>query len=256
MFSAAAKRNVQFKLVKSKFAFGQIPLLGFVAGRGERKVQPEKAQALKDWPDPSNTSDVVSLRAYGNYLREFIPNFMKLDQRLKTMTKKNADFTKWMEDPENMKAFSDLRNALRTSIAFNVADFDAAQDPELGRPFELFVDACDYGWGCTLCQRLTKGGPPRPIAAYSRSFSGTEQAWFTFERELFGIRDALVAIEHIVKGFPVVVYTDHKNNLFTGSLLGNKRMQKKLLRWTFEIDELSRQVLKVCLDQRRRQHSW
>ena len=144
-----------------------------------------------------------------------------------------------------MKTFSDMRKALTHSIAFNVADFDAAQDPSLGRPFELFVDACDYGWGCTLTQRLIKGGPPKPIAAYSRSFSGTEQAWSTFERELCGIRDSLVAVDHIVKGFPLVVYTDHKNNLFTGSLLGNKKMQKKLLRWTIEIDELSRQLLKV-----------
>ena len=47
-FTAASKRNVQFKLIKSKFVYGQIPLLGFIAGRGERKVQPEKAQALKD----------------------------------------------------------------------------------------------------------------------------------------------------------------------------------------------------------------
>ena len=35
---------------------------------------------------------VVSLRAFGNYLRPFIPNFMEIDQHLKNITKKGMTF--------------------------------------------------------------------------------------------------------------------------------------------------------------------
>ena len=73
-----------------KFAWEGIPILGLEAGRGTRTVQPGKAAALKVWPLPKNRDDVVSMRAFANYCREFIPSFMEHDQILKEMTKKDA----------------------------------------------------------------------------------------------------------------------------------------------------------------------
>ena len=72
-------------------------------------------------------------------------------------------------------------------------------------------------------------GAPRPIAVFSKSLTSTEQAWSAFERELYGIREALALSEPYIKGFQTVL-TDHKNNLFTGSLLSNRRVNNKLLR--------------------------
>ena len=73
---------------KSKIAWPRIPMLGVVVGRGTRTVQPGKTQALKDWPNPETIADVCSLRAFGNYLRSFIPDFLEIDRYLKTATKK------------------------------------------------------------------------------------------------------------------------------------------------------------------------
>ena len=87
-FTAAKRRKIQFKLDKSKFLWNRIPLLGFVVGEGTTTVQPGKAQALVEWPMPKTLDDVVSFRAFANYLREFIPQFTELDQTLKTATKK------------------------------------------------------------------------------------------------------------------------------------------------------------------------
>ena len=89
LFCEAAKtRCIQFKLDKSKLGWSRIPLLGFVAGEGSKTVQQGKAQALHDWPEPSTPDDVISFRAFANYLREFIPRFSELGQHLKTATKK------------------------------------------------------------------------------------------------------------------------------------------------------------------------
>ena len=85
---AALSRRTQFKFDKSRFGWSRIPLLGCVVGEGSRTVQQGKAQAVNDWPEPTCLEDVISFRAFANYLREFIPRFSELDQRLKTVTKK------------------------------------------------------------------------------------------------------------------------------------------------------------------------
>ena len=66
--------------------------LGFVVGECRLTVQPGRAQALREWPEPRTLDDVVSFRACANYLREFIPRFTELDLRLKVCTKKGAKF--------------------------------------------------------------------------------------------------------------------------------------------------------------------
>ena len=144
-------------------------------------------------------------------------------------------------------AINQLKKALTEEVEYRLADYEAAQDPASGRPLMLFVDACDYGWGCTLAQPLCKGGVPAPICIYSKSFNATEQAWSTFEREFCGIRDALKATEHLTKGFPLVLYTDHKNNLFNDALKASVRINKKLLRWALEVEELSGRLVKVWI---------
>ena len=128
-----------------------------------------------------------------------------------------------------------------------VPDYAAAADPMSGRPFELYVDASDFAWGCCLAQRACKGGAPRPIAVFSRSFTSTDRAWSTFERELYGERESLAAVDHLTKGYQMVVLTDHKNNLFTGALLANKRINKKLLRWSLNVEEYGERIQRVWL---------
>ena len=211
VFLGAAKdKKIQFKLEKSKIGFSRIPMLGFIVGEGMRTVQPGKAQALADWPMPKTLDDVISFRAFANYLREFIPSFQENDARLKKCTKKGAKFEEWAADPLNIKAFENTRKSLCETAALYMPDCAAASDPKSGRPLELYVDACEYGWGCTLAQRMSREGAPKPIATYSKSFSPTEQAWSTFERELDGLKESLIAVDNLVRGFPLIVYTDHK----------------------------------------------
>ena len=63
-------------------------MLGFVVGEGAKTVQQGKADALNNWPDPTSLEDVISFRAFANYLREFIPRFSELDQHLKNRHQK------------------------------------------------------------------------------------------------------------------------------------------------------------------------
>ena len=72
----AKTKNIQFKATKCRFAQTSVMLLGHLVGSGVRQVDPRKADALRDWPDPKEVSDIISFRAYANWIREYIPNFV------------------------------------------------------------------------------------------------------------------------------------------------------------------------------------
>ena len=46
-----------------------------------------------------------------------------------------------------MESFREMKTALSKDAAMYMPDFAASQDKESGRPLEIVVDACDYGWG-------------------------------------------------------------------------------------------------------------
>ena len=234
----AQTKNIQFKFDKSQFALPKVDVLGFRVGCGERSVQQSKVDAMRNWPGPKGCDDVVSFLAFVNFLREFVPTFHEHAQYLKPYTKKGASFKDWANDQPAQAAFRALRESLASDAVLVSPDYTAAADPEgSGRGFELWVDASEYAWGCVLAQRGTPGGVPRPIAAYGRPFSSTESAWSAWGRELFAFRDSLAATDHLQKGFLVTAFTDHRNNLFTGNMKGNKRVNKKILRWSLDSEE-------------------
>ncbi len=245
--SAAQTRNIQFKLEKSKFAHEFIHLLGFKLGQGLRYVDPGKADKISRWPEPKAIEDLVSFRAYANYIREYIPNFADMDRYLKPYMKKGAKFKTYENDMKAQEAFKQLKTAVAREIGLATIDYALAADKDSGCPIELFVDASDIAWAATLCQRPAKDKPPRPVAVVGRSFNATEQGWATFERELCGLREALSATHHLTKGFVVIVYTDHRNNLFTSSLFANRRINKKLLRWALDLEDLGSRIVRVWL---------
>ena len=243
---AARSKKIQFKLAKCHWAQLEIQLLGFRITQGTRKVDPKKAESMRQWPEPRSIDDVQSFLAFANFVREFIPDFHEHARHLRPMTKKGAKFgALWT--PECKAAFEALRDAIASDAELHCPDWDAAADPDSGRPFELYVDCSDFAWGAVLAQRQVAGGAPRPIAIFSKSLTQTEQAWSAFERELSGIREGLASAEPYIKGFKTVVLTDHKNNLFTGSLLANRRVNKKLLRWAIDIEEWGDSIPRVWI---------
>ena len=94
-------------------------------------------------------------------------------------------------------------------------DYVAASVPwKSGRPFEIFVDASDYGWSAVLCQRPKPHSAPRVIQIISKAFSDTQLRWSAMERELYALWQGVVGFERLIRGFKVYVYMDHKNNLY------------------------------------------
>ena len=127
-----------------------------------------------------------------------------MDRHFRAYAKKGAKFADYQRDAVAQDAFNRMRNAVAEGAAIATIDYEAAVDPDSGRSIELSIDASDFAWGVTVAQRAWKHGPYRAVAVYNSSFTESEQAWSTFEGDLFGFREALAATNHLVKGFPVI----------------------------------------------------
>ena len=173
MFLDAAKpRRIQFKLIKCRFAQEWVKVLGFRIGRGTRMADPDKIKALQNWPDPSSLDDIVSFRAFANFVNEFIPTFQEHDRYLRPYTKKGVRFADYQKDEQAKAAFAALRQALAQDAALHVPDYAAAADPTSGRPFELYIDASEFAWGCCLAQMGQKRRSSACRGRVQQSFHG------------------------------------------------------------------------------------
>jgi hypothetical protein len=84
--------------------------------------------------------------------------------------------------------------------------------PDFNMPLLLYTDASDHQLGAVIMQDR------KPIALYSRNINTAQKRYTTTERN----REMLSAIEtfkeykNILLGYPIIVFTDHKNDTFNG----------------------------------------
>ena len=175
---AAKTMNIQLRLSKSKFAQGIIHLLGFKLGRGLRFVDPGKAVRIESWPAPSSLDDVVSFRAYCNYVREFIPSFSTLEAPLRPYMRKGAKFQEYLNDSAATGAFKKLKTALATEVGLATLDYTAALDAASGRPSHA---ARGFRPPTSRCTRPPAAHPTRH-AATGRTLPGTQPSHTTGAR--------------------------------------------------------------------------
>jgi hypothetical protein len=94
--------------------------------------------------------------------------------------------------------------------------------------FHLYTDASDHQLGEVIMQ------DKKPIALYSRKLNTDQKRHTTTERD----RELLSAIEtckeykNILLGYPIIVFTDHKNNTFNGL-----KASDRVLGWLLLLEE-------------------
>jgi hypothetical protein len=77
--------------------------------------------------------------------------------------------------------------------------------------FHLYTDASDHQLGAVIMQ------DKKPIAFYSRKLNTSQKRYTTTERELLSAIETCKEYKNILLGYPIIVFTDHKNNTFNGS---------------------------------------
>ena len=93
---------------KTQFMRPQWNYVGHVLSHNGVSVQPERVEALRNWPVPKSTTDVRAFLGFCVYLGRHIDDFGKHAAPLAALTAKTSVFT-WGGDEQ--LAFENLRNA-------------------------------------------------------------------------------------------------------------------------------------------------
>jgi len=203
------------KAEKCSFYSDRTEYLGFVIDREGVKMDPEKADAVRDWPIPTNLKQVQSFLGFTNFYRRFIKDYSTIATPLTRFTKKDVPFD-WDSSAQN--AFDSLKSS------FQGEQILRHFDPSL--PIEIETDASDYGLGAVLSQRGSDNRL-RPVAFLSRKFSPEELNYEVHDKELLAIVDACkhwrAYLDHVQ--IPFTVFTDHHNlqYFFSGKVLNRRQ---------------------------------
>ncbi|KAL2019738.1 hypothetical protein VTK56DRAFT_9182 [Thermocarpiscus australiensis] len=145
---------------KSEFHVIKTVFLGFEISPGQIRMELPKIEAIRNWPRPTNTTEVRGFIGFANFYRMFIKNFGDMARPLHKLMKKDTEF-RWVE--EHKQAFQRIREAI-------VAD-PVLMLPNPRQPFEVETDASDYAVGGQLSQR-DKDGKLHPVAFFLKKLVG------------------------------------------------------------------------------------
>ena len=188
--------------------------MGHVVSEEGIKTDPEKTEAIKNWPVPKSIKDVRSFLGFAGYYRRFIKGFSNIARPLndllvgistngKTNTKKSAEKKKkptfiWTESQQH--AFEEIRQKLAEPPILAYADYSL--------PFQLHTDALTTGIGAVLYQN--QDGVDRVVSYASRSLKDSERNYPAHKLEFLALKWAITEKFHdYLYGASFEVYTDN-----------------------------------------------
>ena len=194
---------------KVHIAMKEVPYLGFLAGAGGTRPQPEKTQTILDLAYDDMTNDPAAASRYAGmigYYHRFIPDLHSALAVFHECKAKGANIKSLTHSLRFRSAFEYTKHALAKVTALARPDFD--------KPFYIDVDAASStGIGCALSQRDDDNDPDshRPLAFWSRRFANEERRYGVRDQECLGLSESLEYWRHMVNGAHVIVRTDHRS---------------------------------------------
>ena len=187
-------REHQLYAKRSKCVFGQATLkfLGHILSADGVKVDPEKIEALQNWPTPSNVTDVRQFVGLANYFRKFVLGLSSLAKPLTDLTKATAPWT-WGD--EEQAAFDGIKHALCHAPTLIM--------PDNQKDFTVICDASNFGIGAVLMQ------DEHPVAYFSKLLNAAQRNYTVTERELLAVVEAVKQWRCYLADKPFTVVTDH-----------------------------------------------
>ena len=134
--------KLSLKVSKCKLFQKQTVFLGHLISPDGISCDPEKVRAIKEWPQPSDKTEVKAFLGLIGYYRKLVPSFAEIAIPLTRLTRKSAKF-EWGSEQET--AFMKLKERLTQPpiLSFPM---------ESGGSFLLDVDTSGYATGGILSQ--------------------------------------------------------------------------------------------------------
>lgn len=227
VFTRLQKYELKVQPDKCEFLRREVAYLGHIISNEGVKPNPDKVQAVKDFPVPKCCKDIKAFLGLTGYYRRFIPNFSKVTKPLTSLLKKDIPFI-WGESQQ--KSFEECKQLLTSPPILQYPDFT--------KEFILTTDSSLHAIGSILSQGPI--GKDLPIAYASRTLNKAESNYSTIERELLAIVWAVKHFRPYLFGRKFKIVTDHKPLTWLFSI---KDPGSRLVRWRLKLEEFDYEVI-------------
>ncbi len=152
------------KVEKCVFHAQLVPFWGFIVSSEGVHMDPDKIQAVVDWPTLDARKALQRFLGFANFYRRFIHNYSLLVAPLTALIS-----TKMMFGGSSAAeaAFSNLKG--------HFVSAPILVTPDTSRQFVVEVDISEVGAGAVLSQRSLADGKMHPCAFYSHCLSSAER---------------------------------------------------------------------------------
>ncbi|VVA35062.1 PREDICTED: retrotransposon, partial [Prunus dulcis] len=205
------RKKLFAKFSKCQFWLDRVNFLGHVISADGVYVDPQKVEAVVNWPQPTSVTEVQSFLGLAGYYRRFVEGFSTIAAPLTRLTRKGVKF-EWSDECE--KSFNELKTRLITAPVLALPD-DSGN-------FVIYSDASQQGLGCVLMQH------GRVIAYASRQLKKHELNYPVHDLELAAVVFALKIWRHYLYGATCQIFTDHKSLKY---LFTQKELNLRQRRW-------------------------
>ncbi|XP_010245764.1 PREDICTED: uncharacterized protein LOC104589222 [Nelumbo nucifera] len=196
---------------------------GYVVNKDGTKVDEEKVRAIREWPTPTNVTDVRHFHGLATFYRRFIKHFSSIVAPITKCLKKGK--FQWGEEQE--QSFALIKEKLCTALVLALPSFD--------KLFEVKCDSSGVGIGAVLSQEK------RPVAFFSENICEDRKKWSTYDKEFYAVVRALKTWEHYLIAKEFVLYTDNQALKY---LSKQKQLRSDLhARWSAFIDKFPYKIV-------------
>lgn len=210
-----------------KCAFGVTygKFLGYLVNRQGMNVDPAKAKAVLDMPEPTSAKKLKSFLGKASYLRRFLPGLAALSAPLMELLKKKVEY-KWEE--VHRQAFAKIKETL--------ANAPVMMAPIAGKELKLYLAFNDNAIGIVLAQD-DQNGQEKPIYYASRILKEAEARYTKAEINCLALIYYLYAAQKL-RHYMLA----HKIKLVVGAnpiryLLSSPALSGRTARWLLQLSE-------------------
>jgi hypothetical protein len=188
-----SSNNFFAKLSKCVFAVDKVDYLGHVITVDGVTPDPDKIQAILDWPKPRSLTALRGFLGLTGFYRRFVQHYATLAAPLTDLLRCNK-FT-WGTDAD--LAFTTLKTKMTSTPVLVLPDFT--------KTFILETDASSVAIGAVLSQ------DGHPLAFFSKKMCNRMQASSVYVREMFAITEAVKKWRQYLIGRHFQIFTDQKS---------------------------------------------
>ena len=218
IFRRCEKTNLKLNAEKCRFGLNEIDYLGYIVTPEGVRPNPKKIKAIQAMERPTTVTEVRRLIGMVQYYRDLWPRRSHILEPF-TAISAGKKGTKIQWTPELETAFHKIKEMVCKETLLTYPDWN--------KPFDIHTDASDYQLGAVISQE------GKPIAFFSRKLNSAQRNYTTTEKELLSIVECVKEFRNILFGYPIRVFSDHKNLVHAATLSQSQRV----MRWRLILEE-------------------